>query len=50
LKEVRRWNQAKQARAEKWAELDRLVGRQINELIQDVGATSSIVQPVQEAR
>ena len=50
LKEVRRWNQAKRARAEDGAELDRLMGQQINELIQERGANSVIVRTVQEAR
>ena len=50
LKEVRRWNQAKRVRAEDGAELDRLMGQQINELIQERGADSVIVRTVQEAR
>ena len=50
LKEVRRWNQAKRVRAEDGAELDRLMGQQINELIQAWGADSVVVQSVQEAR
>ena len=50
LKEVRRWNQAKRVRAEDGAELDRLMGQQINELIQERGANSVIVRTVQEAR
>ena len=50
LKEVRRWNQAKRVRAKDGAELDRLMGQQINELIQERGADSVIVRTVQEAR
>ena len=50
LKEVRRWNQAKRVRAEDGAELDRLMGQQITELIQKRGADSVIVRTVQEAR
>ena len=50
LKEVRCWNQAKRVRAEDGAELDRLMGQQIDKLIQERGADSVIVRMVQEAR
>ena len=50
LKEVRRWNQAKRVQAEDGAELDRMMGQQITELIQERGADSVIVQTVQESR
>ncbi|MBO0936465.1 hypothetical protein J2I47_07900 [Fibrella sp. HMF5335] len=50
LNEVRRTNQAQQARAQEWAKLDRLIGQQLEELIQEVGPNSLIVQTVQEVR
>ena len=50
LKEVRRWNQAKRVRSEDGAELDQLMGQQINELIQKWGANSVTVQRMREDR